>query len=562
MTTLTTGQSDRSAAFDAAGSASAASDLPRWTAKRWIAAVVLALMSMAALYDVWYDLGYRALTDEEASHILLVPAIVGWLAFLRRKRAAAGVVRRQWVGLLIVAVAWIAYTVGDKFTVVSLWQASAVIGLAGALVVVLGTDLIKYFGPALLVLIFMVPMPNRARQAVTLPMQQIAAAATEGVLTTVGTGVERQGNMLTINGTQVTVAEACNGLRMTHALILVAVAFAFASPFRWWVRLLVLALSPAFAIGCNIVRLVPTVWFYGLFDADAADLLHDLGGWVMLFIGYVVLTGFVWVLEFLRFPVQRPTAIDAITRPSMTGAFVGWPIAATVILLAGIVAERAYHGVAPVDATRYHEQVAEAADEVPTSAGPWIGRDTPVPTQAEGLLQPVAIVSRTYQNISTGRQVGFLAVQTHDIDKLMGHYPPNCYPSQAWTPVGTKEREWTVDDLTIRGVEYQFRPPNFDEKQPPITIINFITAPGGHLLRTMDELEVVAQDRSRGKLGAGQFQLLFYAGEDEALRDEIFARFVRMSRPLITAMTGEPEELDAASDPSPETPVATAAAGE
>ena len=511
----------------------------RWTARRWLVAAGLALLGAAATSDVWRDLGHRAVHDEEASHVLLVPVIVAWLAFLRRDRAAAGAARQQWVGVLLVAAGWGLHSLGDANLMLSVWQLSAPLVLIGTLTAVMGTGLFRRFGPALFVLIFLVPLPGRARQAVTLPMQNYAAQATEAVLSVVGTGVERQGNLLSINGVEVTVAEACNGLRMTHALVLVAVAFAFAGPYRWWLRALVLGLSPLFAVACNVVRLVPTVWAYGAFDAATADVMHDLGGWVMLFVGYFVLTGFVASLEFLGLPTQRrdgervPAALPG--RPRW------WAVAAAAVLAVGIGAERAYWGTEPGDAGPFHARVAAAADGVPSAAGPWIGRDVPVPTQAQDLLRATAIVSRSYQHLTTGRRLGLLLVHVADNRDLLGHYPPRCYRSQAWEMLASEPAVWNVDGREYRGVRYAFRPPGIDEEAPPVTILNFIAAPGGHTLRDMDELEAAVTDRGRLHYGAGQFQLLFYAGEDEATQDDLMRQFLRLSRPMLTAMLAEPD---------------------
>ena len=511
----------------------------RWTARRWLVALGLALLGAAATSDVWRDLGYRAVHDEEASHVLLVPVIVAWLAFLRRDRAADAAVRHQWVGALLVGLGWVLHSVGEAHLIISAWQLSAPVVLVGTLVAVMGTDLFRRFGPAMFVLVFLVPLPAMARQAMTLPMQNYAAQATEAVLSVVGTGVERHGNLLSINGVEVTVAEACNGLRMTHALVLVAVAFAFAGPYRAWLRATVLGLSPVFAVACNVVRLVPTVWAYGAFDAETADVLHDLGGWVMLFVGYFVLTGFVALLEFLGLPTQRPGGEEVPS--ALPGRPRAWAVAAAALLAIGIGAERAYWGTEPGDAGPFHARVAAAADGVPSAAGPWIGRDVPVPTQAQDLLRATAIVSRSYQHLTTGRRLGLLLVHVADNRDLLGHYPPRCYRSQAWEMLASEPAVWDVDGTEYRGVRYRFRPPGTDDQAPPVTILNFIAAPGGHTLRDMDELEAAVADRGRLHYGAGQFQLLFYAGEDEATQDDLMRQFLRLSRPMLAAMLAEPD---------------------
>ena len=95
-------------------------------------------------------------------------------------------------------------------------------------------------------------------------METATAEVTQQVFETIGLPVERSGNLLTYNGVPVTIAEACNGLRMVFALVLVSYAFAFTNPLRGSVRLLIVLLSPVSAILCNVIRLVPTVWLFGI----------------------------------------------------------------------------------------------------------------------------------------------------------------------------------------------------------------------------------------------------------------------------------------------------------
>jgi exosortase len=192
------------------------------------------------------------------------------------------------------------------------WQVGAVLMVIGAFLAGVGLDVVRRFGPAFLVLVFLVPMPRQLSMLLTVPMMTGGAVATDAILSTAGIGVERSGNLLSINGVEVTVEEACAGMRGVWALTLVAVAFAFATPLRTWVRVAVLLSAPVLALVCNIIRLVPTVWVYGNSSAEAADTFHDLAGWGVLFIGYALLTGIVWLLEVVGVETRRsPTSGSA-----------------------------------------------------------------------------------------------------------------------------------------------------------------------------------------------------------------------------------------------------------
>jgi exosortase/archaeosortase family protein len=85
--------------------------------------------------------------------------------------------------------------------------------------------------------------------------------------------------------------------------VLVAYVFAFSTPLKGYVRVLLLVLSPLFAIACNVIRLVPTLWVYGNQPMDTAEAFHDLSGWVMLVVAFLMLTSIIRVLRWAAVPV-------------------------------------------------------------------------------------------------------------------------------------------------------------------------------------------------------------------------------------------------------------------
>ena len=90
----------------------------------------------------------------------------------------------------------------------------------------------------------------------------------------IGLDVIRNGNLLTVNGMDVAVVEACNGMRMVFTLFLASYVFAFVTPLRGYVRFLILAACPLTAVICNVIRLVPTVWMFGLYGKKSGVAAH------------------------------------------------------------------------------------------------------------------------------------------------------------------------------------------------------------------------------------------------------------------------------------------------
>jgi exosortase len=276
-----------------------------WTPWHVAGAICMAAVGIAATWDSWVDIYNFALHDEEASHIFLVPIVAAWMAWVRQARIRYCAPRGQYIGPVIFGAGWLMYALGTNNAVQALEHLGAVIVVLGCVLSVLGRNVLFRFLPAFVVLIFLVPVPGSIRQQISQPLQTATAEGTQAMLETLGVPIERSGNVLSVNGAAVAVAEACNGMRMVFALVLVSYAFAFSMPLRNSVRTLVLIASPLAAIACNVVRLIPTVWLYGYSTTPIADAFHDVSGWLMLPIAFFILLGVVRLLRWALIPVAK-----------------------------------------------------------------------------------------------------------------------------------------------------------------------------------------------------------------------------------------------------------------
>jgi exosortase len=277
--------------------------------QRWhlIAGAILALLGMLVAGDAWRDIFRIAQRDEESSHIFLVPIVAAYLAWVRRKRLRHIDRARVWIGPAIVALGWLLYATGDTKLWQSVWHAGAILIAVGCFVTAVGWKVPRHLLPVIVVLVFLIPIPGRVRQQIAIPMQNATARATQTVFEMADVPVTRSGNLLSINGVDVAIAEACNGLRMVFALVLVCYAFAFGNPLRAYARFLILIASPLAAIVCNVARLVPTVYVYGNYSSETAESFHTISGWVMLFVAFLLLMGILRSLRWAMIPVYRFT---------------------------------------------------------------------------------------------------------------------------------------------------------------------------------------------------------------------------------------------------------------
>lgn len=268
----------------------------------WIALLALTAWTMR---DAFADIVGIVRGDEEQSHVILVPIVAAWMAWIRRGRLRRLRPSGVLFGPAIMLVGWALSWYGYHHAVQSLWHAGAVIVMIGAAIVGLGLNTLFKLFPAFAVLAFAVPVPGSIRQLVSGPLQTASAWATQIILETFGVPIERSMNLLTLNGQDIAVAEACNGMRMVLALILVSFAFAFSMPLKTYARVLVLLASPLAALLCNVIRLIPTVLLYGYADKSTADAFHDISGWLMVPLAFGVLLGVTAVMRWAMIPVAR-----------------------------------------------------------------------------------------------------------------------------------------------------------------------------------------------------------------------------------------------------------------
>ena len=278
--------------------------LPKQWNWKWISGT-FALLAMGVLiqWRTWREIWNIACSDEESSQIFLVPLIAAYLIWVRRGRFRRITPRPSWIGPSLVAFGAFVNYYGQSHAYISLEQIGAVLIAIGCVVTVLGRQFIEAFLPALMVLAFLVPAPASFRQNISIPLERVTASVTQDLFDVLGIAVQRSGNLLSINGVDVTIAEACNGLRMVFALFLVSYLFAFSVPLRNYVRLIVIAASPLSAILCNVVRLIPTVWLYGHSSQETAEIFHDVSGWIMLPLAFALLVCIIRSMRWALLPI-------------------------------------------------------------------------------------------------------------------------------------------------------------------------------------------------------------------------------------------------------------------
>ena len=166
------------------------------------------------------------------------------------------------------------------------------------------------------------------------------------------------------------------------------------------------------------------------------------------------------------------------------------------------------------------EVFASIPGQLVSPVGTWIrNRNVPVPSSQARILDLSAYFSSEYLRLG-----GFPSVTAtlfiafcNDGRSMVGHHPPNCYPSSGWLMDVASSRSLEVarrDGRTISAKIYKFsREGYFGDN---LQVVSGFFSSEGLFLSTLDEILEVVKPTLLGGSGLFQFQILLQGGYSDA----------------------------------------------
>jgi exosortase len=272
------------------------------------------------LCTVWWE-------EPNYSHgILVIPIalVIFWLrlADTRTDWQASRVPWWSWIPLVAVLTArMLAYEHNNHWL-----ETATLVPAVACLILAMGSwSLLRRGWPAVVFLVFMLPLPPSANNLIALPLQRIATVGSVFVMQLTHLWAIAEGNVIILrdhsfHSKTLEVAQACNGLSMLMTLAATVTATIMLIPLANWKRIVVLASAIPIALLSNIVRIVVTGWCYYFIDGERAKkIAHD---WT----GFVLMMPLALILVFLELLVLSWLADDSqdsddegIDRPILPG---------------------------------------------------------------------------------------------------------------------------------------------------------------------------------------------------------------------------------------------------
>ena len=235
----------------------------------------------------------------------LVPMVAIFLVWRERKKLRDCLLKPHWSGgIALLIMAQMGRTYGLLFMFESAERYSLVLTIAGLVLMVAGWKVFRRLSWILLILFLMVPLPGRIHNMISGPLQNMATTGAVFLMEAFGVRVSQQGNVMMLNqDTPLAVAEACSGLRMLTAFIIVAAFIAYMVKRSRLQKAILLASSVPVAIICNIIRIFVTAVLILHVSTEVGEkFFHDFAGLVMMPIAVLLLFSELWLMEKLILP--------------------------------------------------------------------------------------------------------------------------------------------------------------------------------------------------------------------------------------------------------------------
>jgi exosortase len=285
---------------------------------------------MAKLFRDWWS-------DENYSHGLLIPIIIGYILWTQRDKLARVPVKPSlfWGGaaiLFALFALWAGIAGAELYT----QRLSLILLLAGIAVYFWGFRLLQMLLVPLVLLFLAMPIPAIIFNKIAFPLQLFASRCAVSSMTMLGIPVLRQGNIIELkplnsfDTKKLEVVEACSGIRSLMTLVTLAVVFAYfthtpesddptkpRTRYGWlksywfWRALIIVGSAVPIAILTNAFRVSGTgvlAHYYGTAIADG--FFHSFSGWAIYIVAFILLFGIGIILDRFK-PAQAEGDISS-----------------------------------------------------------------------------------------------------------------------------------------------------------------------------------------------------------------------------------------------------------
>jgi exosortase D (VPLPA-CTERM-specific) len=464
------------------------------------------------------------LTKPEYGHGLLMPFTAAFLVWQRSDRLRTAPFIGSWWGVSLIILGAALGAVGELSSVFTLEHYAAMMMLFGMLLALTGAAAFRMLWVPLLVLVFMIPLPEFLYRDISAELQLLSSEIGVWVVRCFGVAVYLEGNVIDLGAYRLQVAEACSGLRYLFPLMTIGFVMAFFFKTVLWKRALLFLSSIPITILMNSLRIGiigVTVEHWGVEMAEG--FLHEFQGWVVFMVsGALMLLEMIlltligsdrrpWKVVFgLELPSSPPKTSQLAPRPIPTPFKVSIGLLLSVAVASFALPHRA-------EAIPDREQFAQ----YPSDFGGWIGQRDVIERIYLDELQLDDYYLADFTRTGSAPINFYMAWYNSQRAGRSAHSPRSCLPGGGWR----------IDSLT------QVTLPQTSSGGRPLTVNRVV-------IRLGNERQLVYYwFQQRGRLLTNEYAVKWYLFWDALTRNRTDGALIRLVAPL--PRSGRTAEIDA-----------------
>lgn len=286
------------------------------------------ILAVGFLYwKILAKLGVDCWSDENYSHSLLVPFVVGFIVWSEFDQLKKAVAKPSFLfGGTIVVLAILMLLAGTLGAELFTQRVSFVLLLAGIIIYFFGTRILQLLVLPFALMLLSIPIPQIIFNKIAFPLQIWASQAAVWGIRLFDVPTVRKGNVIDIlpRGAQqvisLEVVEACSGIRSLMTLVTLALILAYFTrekrhdpddgwlvylkSFDFWRAVILMIAAVPIAVLTNAARVTATgVFTYTHGKKATESTWHDLSGWLVYIVALalLILVNYVLRVAFRRF---------------------------------------------------------------------------------------------------------------------------------------------------------------------------------------------------------------------------------------------------------------------
>lgn len=481
----------------------------------------LAIVSALPLFR----LGLSGLASEwarpEYSHGPVIP-VLSFYMFLREMKFVpppAAPVTDRWPGVAVLGAGLLLALLGNLVQIDDIVFYSLIVWVGGLVLVSFGWKRGILFWPAVLHLVFMLPLPQFLYWRINTGLQFLSSEIGVSFVRLMDVPVFLDGNVIDLGVYKLMVAEACSGLRYLFPIMSFSYVFAVLYTGARWHKVVLLLSAVPIAVLMNALRIGVIgvlVDRYGIGQAEG--FLHFFEGWVIFLSCILLLFLLVKAMQLLsgdRRPVGEAIDLD------FTGLGHQLARVTTMVpsraLVAAALTTAALSGAWMLVPGRAAEPAPrEPFALFPLSLDGWEGVTATLTPNMEETLGADDYVSAFFRKPGEAAGIDlFLSYYESQTRGSAIHSPEVCLPSAGWEVAGIGPHAvalpgTALDGLTVNRAVIQ----KGLEKQ---LVYYWFEGRGRHMTNDFAaKFHTVADSMTRGRTDGGLVRLITPIGEDGA----------------------------------------------